>query len=89
MFDFLVQDGSYKSSDLADYQNWLAVNTSASMTTRLNELLTLRLRSVKPEWRADIRARKSAIIQGRGTVHGDARNLESEYCFQKEMPLTI
>ncbi len=81
MFDFVVQDGGIYSQDLSDYSAAVAQNPGWSNTTKLLYLMNLRLRHVSSQWANDVRSRKSAIINGIGTVHGAARNLPAEYCY--------
>jgi hypothetical protein len=83
MFDVNVQDGGMYSQDWTDFKTWLQSNASATDTDRLNELLTLRLRHVRSAYVSDVQSRKQAIINGQGFVHGDQRNLETQYCFDR------
>ncbi len=83
MFDFVVQNGGIPSQDVAVYNTAVQNGSVATETERLNEILTLRLRHVRPEYVADVRDRKSALINGVGLVHGQNRNLDTEYCFDR------
>ena len=83
MFDFVVQNGGLYQEDLTDYRKWSAANPSATQTQRLSKILELRLRHVRAAYVTDVRIRKTAIINGKGTVHKADRNLETEYCFQR------
>ncbi len=87
MFDFVVQNGGLYAADINDYENYFG-SSIPSETTRLKKILELRLRHVKSEYKDDVNARKSAIINGNGTVHGSKRNFESEYCFDGSVKVT-
>lgn len=80
LFDVVVQNGGLYSDDLSDYAKYFG-STSPTETARLNKILELRLRQVKSEYKADVQARKTAIINGSGKVHGSSRNLQKDYCF--------
>lgn len=82
MYDFVVQNGGFTAANQASYNGYIAKNPQASETARLMKLLEIRLVSVRSQYRADVSARKSAIINGSGRVHGAARNLQQEYCFK-------
>jgi hypothetical protein len=86
VFDIVVQDGGIYSQDYADYATWLSQNPQSPTTARLIEILTLRLRHVLPQYVADVQSRKLAIINGSGVVHGQSRNLEKQYCFNRLTP---
>lgn len=79
-FDIAVQNGGISSAARAEYRAWAAKNTKASEETRLKKLLEIRLKSVKKVYVGDVRARKTAIIAGTGTVHGEKRQFEKEFC---------
>jgi hypothetical protein len=85
-FDIEVQDGGIYAQDFTDYATWLATNPQSSDDQKLNEMLTLRLRHIQSQYVADVQSRKLAIINGSGVVHGEARNLESQYCFNRLTP---
>ena len=82
MFDFMVQNGGFYNVDLTDYAAAIKQNPKWDNTQRLNYLMELRLKHVNPRWVNDVRTRKSAIINGTGTVHSTLRNLPKEYCYQ-------
>ncbi|MDZ4675981.1 MAG: hypothetical protein SGI74_00595 [Oligoflexia bacterium] len=81
MFDVTVQNGSIPSTDWADFATYLKASPKATATERLDKILELRLRHVRTEYVSDVKARKQAIINGRGIVHGTSRKLETEYCY--------
>lgn len=81
MYDFVVQNGGFTSTHRANYRAYIAQNPNATETQRALKLLEIRLVSVLSQYRADVRARKSTIINNTGTVHGATRNLAKEYCF--------
>jgi hypothetical protein len=79
-FDIVVQNGGITTSIKTKYMTWLKSNTSASENTKLKKLLEYRLTLVKSQYVGDVRSRKTAIIDGTGTVHGSKRNFPKEYC---------
>jgi hypothetical protein len=79
-FDIAVQNGGLSTVVRNEYKTWAAKNTSSSENTRLKKLLEIRLKSVISKYVADVRARKTAIINGSGTVHGEKRQFEKEFC---------
>ena len=81
LFDIVVQNGSIQDSHLAKYNKWLASNPHADEKARALALLEARLSTVRPQYVADVRSRKTAIINGTGTVHGTNRNFGTEFCF--------
>lgn len=81
MYDFVVQNGGFTSAHRANYRAYVAQNPNATETQKAMKLLEIRLVSVLSQYRADVRSRKSTIINSVGTVHGAARNLSREYCF--------
>ncbi|MBC7467042.1 MAG: hypothetical protein H7256_13720 [Bdellovibrio sp.] len=81
MYDFVVQNGGFSSTHLEQFTAFNKLNPNASETTRLLKLLAIRVTSVRDEYRADVTARKTAIINGTGVVHGSGRNLPKEYCY--------
>ncbi|CAN5589496.1 hypothetical protein BH10BDE1_BH10BDE1_32700 [soil metagenome] len=81
MYDVVVQNGGFTSTHLANYRSYLAANPRATETARLTKLMEIRVASVLPRYMADVRARKTTIINGTGTVHGAKRDLQKEYCF--------
>jgi hypothetical protein len=88
-FDIEVQDGGIYAQDFTDYATWLQTNGSSSDTAKLVEMLNLRLRHVQAAYVSDVQSRKLAIINGSGVVHGDLRNLESQYCFSRMIPYQL
>jgi hypothetical protein len=81
LFDIVVQNGSLYEQDLTDYEAYVKANPSATSTQKLEKLVELRIRHVREEYKADVRARKKTIINGTGTVHGERRNLPKEYSY--------
>lgn len=79
-FDIVVQNGSLTSAIESKFATWLKTNSTASETTKLKKLLEYRLTIVKAAYVNDVRARKTAIIDGVGTVHGSKRDFRKEYC---------
>lgn len=81
MYDIVVQNGGFTASHLSQFKTYNAANPNASETARLTKLLSIRLTSVRSQYRADVLSRKTAIINGTGRVHGSTRNLQKEYCY--------
>jgi hypothetical protein len=82
LFDFVVQNGSLNSDVIRDYLNWVQrQGTNASFTQKMEVLLELRLKYVKPSFVEDVRARKKNIIYGQGVTHGEMIRLESQFCY--------
>ena len=81
LFDIVVQNGSIQDNHLAIYNKWLNANPHADEKARALALLDARLTTVKQQYVQDVKSRKTAIINGTGTVHQAARNFPVEYCF--------
>lgn len=79
-FDITVQNGGISSSVRDSYFSWERTHAGLSESDKLLWLLELRLATVNPKYVGDVRARKSALINGRGLVHGQARSFQDEYC---------
>lgn len=86
LFDVQVQNGGLYPGDFDDYAAYRRAHPKAGATSLLEELLDLRLRHVKSKYRADVRARKLAVIRGTGKVHGEERNLPAQYCYDGSRP---
>jgi hypothetical protein len=82
MFDFVVQNGSISAAEIAEYKSTVGQKPAATSQEKLLTILNIRLRRVKPEYVNDVRSRKTALINGSGTVHGSNRKLETEYCYK-------
>ena len=85
LFDVVVQNGGIYPEDLEEYDAYVKKNPKATSAQKLEELLRLRLRHVRPQYVKDVRSRKRTIINGTGIVHGEKRNLPAEYSYE---PLT-
>jgi hypothetical protein len=81
MYDFVVQNGGFNQSHKDQFAAYDKANPHATETQRALKLLEIRLVSVLAQYRDDVRARKSIIINNTGTVHGKARILSKEFCF--------
>lgn len=86
LFDVQVQNGGLYAQDFDDYAAYLKKNPGAGATDRMKKLLELRLRHVRKQYQQDVRSRKLAVILGTGKVHGDARNLPAQYCYDGAWP---
>lgn len=89
MYDIAVQNGGLYRADIDDFNRYVRENPSLSKEDRLYKLLHLRLRHVREQYRDDVYARKSAIIEGTGLVHGSRRRFEQEYCFDRMLPYPL
>ncbi len=83
MFDIVVQNGNLKPQDEDDYRLYVKRNPKASAQQRLQKIVELRLRWVKPRFQNDVRLRKTSLINGTGVVHGVSRQYEKEFCFNR------
>jgi hypothetical protein len=81
LYDINTQNGGLYDEDIRTYLN-ITKNQKLSSEAALNRILSLRLQHVRGKYRADVKARKLAIIEGKGFVHGEDRNLEQEYCYK-------
>lgn len=88
-FDIKVQNGGLSTSVINEYKAWLAKNPGRSEETRLKKILEIRLRTVIPKYVADVKARKTALITGAGTVHGENRRFEKEFCADIDSKLQL
>ena len=80
LFDIVVQNGGLSSSVINNYKSWAKSNPKATETAKLTRLLELRITSVLSQYKNDVRSRKMSIINGKGTVHGAARDYAKEFC---------
>lgn len=87
MHDFVVQNGGFNKTHLSQFRQFGVSNPRATETERLMKLLEIRLVSVRAQYRNDVRARKSTIINGVGRVHGSQRDLEKEFCSKLRVPV--
>lgn len=88
-FDLVVQNGGLYDEDRRDYKGFLLEQPLATNEEKLKKILALRLRHVKPAYVEDVRQRKTAIINGRGKVHGRERDFEREFCFDRKLIFPI
>lgn len=79
-FDIVVQNGGVTTAVENKYLTWVKQNSKATETTKLKKILELRLPIVRKEFVNDVRARKTAVIDGVGTVHSTKRDFKKEYC---------
>jgi len=84
MFDIKVQNGSISELvkgqiklDFAHIDSKLSSNDAE--VERLRIIAKRRASAAKAEWIEDVRARKLAIANGRGTVHGNFYDLKEQY----------
>jgi hypothetical protein len=80
LFDIVVQNGSLTTSIENKYIAWEKSNKNASELTKMKQMLEYRLTLVIAKYRNDVRARKTAVLTGTGTVHGSKRDFKKEYC---------
>lgn len=81
MFDICVQNGGLNEAEFTELQGAIAREGLKDEATILKRLLEIRLRRVLSQWRNDVRARKTAVIDGTGTVHGSKRDFPKQYCY--------
>lgn len=81
MYDFIVQNGGFYQANIDAYDSYLKSNPRATESQKLMKILELRLTKVTAKYRADVKARKSSIINGTGLVHGSNRNHPKEFCY--------
>lgn len=79
-FDIVVQNGGISTSIADKYLAWAKQNSKLSESAKLKKLLEYRLTVVIAKYRNDVKARKTAVIDGAGTVHGSQRVFSKEYC---------
>lgn len=79
-FDIVVQNGGISSTVYNEYQAWYKSNSSATEYTRMKKLIQLRAAKSASQWQADVLSRKLTILDGKGTVHGESRDINKEYC---------
>lgn len=79
-FDIVVQNGGISTTIANKYLAWEKSNKSQSEITKLKKLLEYRLALVINKYRNDVKSRKHAVIDGKGTVHGEKRDFSKEYC---------
>lgn len=82
MYDFVIQNGGFKNSHWELYQEYRKKNPQATDEQRALKLIEIRLASVRPEFKEDVRSRKMTLLNGQGVVHGQSRKLSQEYCYQ-------
>lgn len=80
-FDIAVQNGGIPSADRQEFSNWEKSHPRAREEERILQLLEIRLRRVRSQYREDVRQRKTTIILNKGVVHGRKRDLPQEYCY--------
>lgn len=81
MFDVAVQNGGLHDADVRDFRAWAKKNPKASNLRKLEKVRDLRLRHVRRRFVVDVHSRKTAIIHGKGRVHGELRDLPKQYCY--------
>jgi hypothetical protein len=84
MFDICVQNHSISSDTEAQIRtDFAAIPADAdpmdAEVARLQSIANRRAEAAKPEFVEDVRARKLAIANGLGTVHGLSYNLEQQF----------
>ncbi len=81
MFDIIVQNGGLYSGDVSSYLSTYPTNAVVDEAIRLRKILDLRVAHVASKYKADVISRKLSIINGKGIVHGEARDYPKEYCY--------
>lgn len=85
LFDIVVQNGSLKQKHFDKMEAWLS-SQKRTLTEQeeMKALLEIRVVDSNPIWQDDVRKRKTAIINGKGFVHGENRKFTEEYCYDPE-----
>ena len=84
MFDIRVQNGSIASTTRAQIERDFAMlepgdDADTLEVARLRVIANRRAEAANPRWVEDVRARKLAIANGAGTIHGAYYDLEGQY----------
>jgi hypothetical protein len=83
LFDIKVQNGSISSVVRTQIQSDIAAlaptDAAAAEVARLRIIANRRAEAANPKWIEDVRARKLAIANGEGNVHGCVYNLAEQY----------
>jgi hypothetical protein len=83
MFDVMVQNGSIGPLVQAQIQQDFAalsgLDREALEVERLRIVARRRAAVCKPQWIADVLARKTAIAEGKGLIHGRMYDLDADY----------
>ncbi len=87
LFDIVVQNGGFNKDHLSQYKAYIKTNPSISESKKLNKLLEIRLTTVRPKYVSDVASRKQTILRGLGTVHGQSRDLNKEYCYSSSIAI--
>jgi hypothetical protein len=87
MFDIITQNGSIKESRFQEWDAFILQNKITDEVAALKALVEIRLQDTQAKWRADVRRRKYALIDGTGVVHGVAVNLPKSYCYNSTDPV--
>lgn len=88
MFDICVQNGGLNEAEFTELQGAIQREGLRDEAVILKRLLEIRLRRVLAQWRSDVRARKTAVIDGTGVVHGARRDFPKQYCYSAGDPVT-
>lgn len=86
MFDFVVQNGGFTLTHANQFKSWKKANPKATEEAKMRALLDIRLKSVRTQYREDVKSRKTTVILGTGIVHGERRNLPKEFCYVPTAP---
>lgn len=86
LFDVVVQNGGLKDKHFNKYERWLKNNKNSTEEQQMLEMLEIRVVDSKKQWQKDVRLRKTAVIKGVGFVHGEDRDLQTEYCYDQTIP---
>lgn len=82
-FDIVVQNGSIskivQAQILADIARLPALKANEAEVARLRIIAIRRAEASNPQWIADVRARKLAIAEGVGVVHGRHVDLKADF----------
>lgn len=78
-YDISVQNGGIDPLTVGELQKEFKKGTWTEIA-KLKRILEVRLKLVRPKYKNDVKARKTAIIDSWGWVHHRLRNFPMEYC---------
>jgi hypothetical protein len=80
LFDIMVQNGGLPASVKAQIDvEFRGLDAAEPEVTRLRVIANRMAESASPRWIEDVRARKLAIANGEGAVHGRSYDLEAQF----------
>lgn len=86
-FDIIVQNGSISDTRFQEWKDKVVHDRIVGEVALLKALIEIRLQDTLEEYRADVRSRKYAVVDGEGVVHGKNWNLSKSYCYDSADPV--